>query len=77
MNEPEQFVALVRDFPVSVDDEDAPWLAYLIWCTKVDEHGATPVSGESDLSIKEFGSMPGFPEAKVTRILGLARRGPE
>lgn len=73
MSEPEEFVALVRSFPVSVDDEDAPMLAYLIWSHEVNKAGGTPVSGEADLSIREYRLM--FDEGEsVVRVLGLARR---
>jgi hypothetical protein len=66
----EQFVALIHDFPVSVDDEDARMLAYLIWCIELSRFGGIPVSGEADLDIQE--RMIG--DILMVRILGLAER---
>jgi hypothetical protein len=74
--EQNQFVALVRDFPVSVDDADARMLAYIIWSTKVEEAGATPISSEPELDIREMDMMLDFPGKSpgeiVVRIVGLA-----
>lgn len=67
----EQFVALVRDFPVSVDDEDARILAYVIWSTKVAEANATPVTSEADLDIREWIADG---DILMVRIVGLAER---
>jgi hypothetical protein len=72
MGSPEQFVALIRDFPVSVDDEDARMLAYLIWSAELARFGGTPVSGEDDVEIKE---MIAEGDILMVRVLGLAERG--
>lgn len=67
----EQFIALVRDFPVSVDDEDARILAYVIWSAKVAEAKATPVTSEADLDIREWIADG---DILMVRIVGLAER---
>lgn len=67
----EQFVALVRDFPVSVDDADARMLAYLIWSSEVDKAGATPITSEADLDIKEWIADG---DILMVRIVGMADR---
>jgi hypothetical protein len=66
-----QFVVLVRDFPVSADDEDARLLAYLIWCSELARYGGTPVSRKADLDIRE---MIAEGDIQMVRILGLAER---
>jgi hypothetical protein len=68
--EHDQFVVLIRDFPVSVDDEDARMLAHLIWSSELARHGGTPVSEEADLDIQE--RMDG--DILAVRVLGLADR---
>jgi hypothetical protein len=67
----EQFVVLVRDFPVSVDDEDARMLAYLVWCIELAKYHGIPVSRKADLDIRE---MIAEGDIQMVRILGLAER---